>query len=190
MKEPEINALHFISCSVCGKEKVIVMHRAPPGLLLFNVYTESGWTWDEDLDAWFCEDHMPTKFQKDVMRHPHYTDYRDYWDQRPEKERRSHFFENEDYDPYARRIQGRMCECCEYLKYGYEDDGTSWRMCVVKDPKYPYGHNLYSGHFYGSAIEGRLCPYFACGPHKGRDPIKDMKDGTFHVPYDEKYDGD
>lgn len=190
MKEPEIKALHYICCSKCAKEAVVPVPNIPAGLLLFKFYTKGGWTWDESSGNWYCKKCMPDKFKKDPTRHPHYTDYRDYWDQRSKEECRSHYFEDEDYDPYARSIQGKMCECCRYLKYGYEDDGTSWRMCTVDDPKDHYGHNLYSGHFYGAAISGRLCPYFGCLMYYGRDPEKDKKNGIFHVPYDECYDGD
>ena len=186
--EPEIETLHLIKCSHCGKEKVFSMEDVPTGLFLFRIYTEAGWTWDRWLPAWFCEECTPEKFKKDVMCHPRYYDYLDDWDPKPEK--RSHDFEHEVYDPYARSIQGKMCECCEFMKLGYEDDGSNWMMCVVDDPENRYGHNLYSGHFYGPAIEGRLCPYFRCGTHVGRDPKQDKENGTFHVPYQECYDGD
>lgn len=182
--------LKFISCSSCYKEKVIpgTLDGAPNGLILFELYRDGGWMFSGGL--WYCAECRPKELAIDPNRHPHYTDYMDSWGTRDPKEYRSHYFEKETYDPYAKLIKYDMCDCCEYMKYGYEYDGSNWQMCRVDDPKDSYGHNLYSGHFYGAAIDGRLCPYFTCRHHRGRDPEKDKKDGTFHVPYDERYDGD
>lgn len=181
----------FVDCASCFKEESIrddlVPEGTPDGLLLFHLYMH-GWTYYNGL--WYCRDCRPEQYKIDPSKHPHYTDYHDYWDNRKPEECKSHFFEKEPYDPYARAIQFDMCDCCRYMNFGYEDDGSSWRMCTVDDPDDSYGHNLYSGHFYGDAINGRLCPYFTCRCHKGRDPAIDKADGTFHVPYNEYYDGD
>ena len=142
------------------------------------------------MDSWFCEECRPEKIKIDHCRHPHYSDYNDYWAHRKPEDCKSHYFENEHYDPYADLLQGDLCKCCRYMNRGYEDDGSSWMMCCVDDPKDHNGHNLYSGHFYGAAISGRICPYFTNEHWQGRDPEKDKKNGCFHVPYNECYDGD
>lgn len=179
-----------LTCGCCEKVLEIPYDAEEPIFVHdLRLYKEHGWVKYETV--WYCPDHRPVKLQVDVARHPHYSDYRDYWDQRPKEEWESRFFEDEPYDPYADRLQGGLCKCCEYCKLGFEDDMSTWSMCTVDDPEENYGHNLYAGHFYGSAIRGRICPYFTCmGYWKGRDPAKDKENGTFHVPYDEHYDGD
>ena len=189
MSDLKIKTLKFISCASCGREKVVPAHLdgAPEGLVLFELYKEK-WTFYGDL--WYCPKCRPEKLKMDPEKHPHYTDYQDQWDNRPPEECRSHYFENETYDPYATWIKRDMCECCEYMVFGYEDDMSRWRMCIVDDPDSKYCHNLYSGHFSGAAISGRLCPYFRCRHIRGRNPKRDKENGTFHVPYNEEYDGD
>lgn len=185
----KFETLKFVSCASCYKEKAIPknLDDAPDGLILFELYIP-GWTYYRGL--WFCRDCRPDEFKIDPNRHPRYRDYMDSWGGRSPEECKSHDFKDEQYDPYAVEIQGKMCACCKYMKRGYEDDGSSWMMCTVENPKDSWGHNLYCGHFYGAAIDGRLCPYFTCRQHHGRDPAIDKANGTFHVPYNELYDGD
>lgn len=174
-----------ITCDHCGKQIEVSRNIV---LLLLHMYVKHGWTFYNK--SWFCDECRPTEIEIDVMSHPHYSDFRDCWDNRPQEKCKSHYFENEPYDHYADQLQHDLCEICDYATRGYEDDGSSWLMCCVDSPCGSYGHNLYSGHFYGSAIRGRICPYFKYGEWEGRDPKKDKENGCFHVPYDECYDGD
>lgn len=176
-----------VSCASCYKDKIVPddLCDAPEGLVLFEMYIH-GWTNDNGL--WYCPKCKPEEFKIDPSKHPYYHCYRDYWSDKGEKS--SHYFEKESYDPYASMIRHDMCNCCRFMRLGYEEDGSSWRMCMVENPGDSYGHNLYAGHFYGDAIAGRLCPYFTCRKRHGRDPLRDKADGTFHVPYNEEYDGD
>lgn len=174
-----------ITCDKCGKQYE-TPYTMP--LLLLMAYARDGWTLYKD--SWYCPDCKPDNLQVDDTRHPHYYDYEDTWSKRSPENCRSHYFVDEPYDPYAALIQGQLCKICEYMNLGYEDDGSTWMMCCVDDPEDSYGHNLYSGHFYGAAIAGRICPYFTCEEIQGQDPKEDKKNGTFHVPYNECYDGD
>lgn len=178
-----------VTCCRCKRRVDIPANTSP---FLLYMYVKHGWTCY--MHEWFCNECRPEKIAIDELHHPRYTNYRDYWDQRPINEWESHDFEDEPYDPYADVIQGDLCKICDYMHMGSEDDGSTWMMCCVENPEEFYGHNLYSGHFYGAAIRGRICPYFAThifnNEWKGRDPIEDKKNGTFHVPYNELYDGD
>ena len=178
-----------ITCDKCGKVIEIPMDYEIPFIVrLLRLYRLYGWI---NYDAqWFCPDCIPERMKVIADKHPQYSDYRDYWDNREKDDCKSMFFLDEPYDPYAAHIQSDLCRICHYMRLGYEDDGSSWMMCCVDDPECSYGHNLYSGHFYGSAIRGRICPYFSGEGWKGRDPEKDKKNGCFHVPYNECYDGD
>lgn len=82
-----------------------------------------------------------------------------------------------------------MCKACKWHQRNMEEDGSFWSTCTV-DQEGGYGHNLYDGHFYGGPIRGRFCPYFTTPDYQGRDPVKDIEAGTFHVPYNHEYDGD
>lgn len=179
-----------LTCGCCEKVLEIPYDaREPIPVHELRLYKAHGWVKDEDV--WYCPDHRPVKLQVDVLKHPHYSSWRDYWEQRPKEKWESCFFENEPYDHYADRLQNRLCMYCRFYKLGFEDDNSSWSMCCVDDPKDSYGHNLSQGHFYGRPIGGRICPYFTCGVWwEGRDPAKDKENGTFHVPYNEHYDGD
>lgn len=180
-------------CEKCGKE----LETENPsdtrfGEYLYRIYKTHGWTcnrWNSARE-WYCPDCKPRQFMIKTDRHPVFHDAMDSWMQRSPESRRSKIFEDEPFDRYASSIHCEMCRCCKYMKLGYEGDGSAWQMCMVAGQSYGYGHNLYSGHFYGAAIDGRFCPYFTCGETIGRDPEKDRKNGTFHVPYDECYDGD
>ena len=177
-------------CHHCGKElDLVVINGEPMKVTQLRLYRRYGWTGDLEENHWYCKECRPANWDIDVMRHPRYYNYRDQWDGTD----LTHEFEDEPYDHYAdRELQDRlMCRICDHSKWGNEDDGSSWLMCMADDVGRPYGHNLYDGHFYGSAIRGRICPYFSCGKFwKGRDPEQDKKDGKFHVPYCECYDGD
>lgn len=179
-----LETVNKITCDCCGK--AIEVPDVTPFLLY--MYVLFGWTLFDR--RWYCKDCRPEQIKVDFERHPHYCDYHDQWDNLPEDKRKSHSFEDEPYDRYADLLQYNLCRMCEYSNLGAEDDGSTWLMCCVEDPKDSWGHNLYSGHFYGAAIGGRICPYFRYGNWKGRDPIEDKKNGTFHVPYNECYDGD
>lgn len=180
-----IEIVQKITCDCCGK-LIEIPNNAYPRLLY--MYVRHGWTFY--MDHWFCDECRPAAVSIDVIRHPHYSNYHDQWDNLPPEKCKSHFFTDEPYDHYADEIQHNLCRWCDYMNVGGEDDGSSWMMCCVENPDDHWGHNLYSGHFYGSAIRGRICPYFRSGDWEGRDPIEDKKNGTFHVPYNELYDGD
>lgn len=174
-----------ITCTKCGRQIEIPEDTSP---LLLIIYAKHGWTYYRD--SWFCEDCRPDVIGIERGRHPHYSDYEDSWSNRSPENCKSHYFKDEPYDHYANCLQPDLCKICKYSNRGYEDDGSSWLMCCVDDPNDNYGHNLYSGHFYGAAISGRICPYFTCDGWQGRDPKKDKENGCFHVPYNECYDGD
>ena len=174
-----------ITCSCCEKQIEVPSVIYP---ILLHMYVEYGWTFY--LNEWYCPDCKPEAVKVDFAKHPYYSDYNDQWGCRPKEEWKSHFFMDEPYDCYADVLQPKLCEMCDFMHLGTEDDGSHWMMCCVENPNDHWGHNLYSGHFYGSAIGGRICPYFRCVNWKGRDPIEDKKNGTFHVPYNECYDGD
>lgn len=175
------------SCPNCGEELDLPIERDWPFVaIMIRAYIDHDWTFN---DHWYCPDHKPLKFTICENKHPHYSDYRDYWENRPPENRLSRDFD-EKYDPYADRIQMQgMCSQCDFCQINFEDDGSTWRTCTVEGDRY-YGHNLWSGHFYGGPIMGRICPYFTCPGHHGRDPEKDRINGIFHVPFNECYDGD
>lgn len=158
----------------------------PDVVFKLHAYKEHGWTFYNG--QWFCKDCRPDNIGIDKCRHPHYSNYHDLWDH--DNKIRSHFFPKEPYDYYADELIYQMCRCCDYSSIGSEDDGSTWIMCCVERPNDHWGHNLYQGHFFGSAIAGRICPYFTCGSWIGRNPEEDRKNHRFHVPYNECYDGD
>lgn len=183
----------LLECKCCGKKlEIDITDGFKKGEFLLYVYREHGWTchinWD-DKQEWYCEEHKPENFEIDPNKHPCFIDDMDYWEKRAEKDKQSRELD-EPFDKYAEWIHTELCHCCQYRRVGVEDDWSTWEMCAVRDPSDHYGHNLYSGHFYGAAIRGRFCPYFTCGRIVGRDPIEDKKNGTFQIPYDERYDGD
>lgn len=181
-----------VTCKHCGKVLDFPINQQDPFEIIQLKAYRFGWTYY--LDEWHCQDCRPRNLINDPNSHPIYHDYNDYWGN--SKEKKSHEFLDEQYDRYADVLQDDLCKLCDYCHINYEDDGSHWLTCIVEDVakgrnNFGYGHNLYSGHFYGAAICGRFCPYFKCPLWKpARDPKEDQKNGTFHVPYDEKYDGD
>ena len=187
-----VERINRLICNHCGA--VLEMPDLSPFLL--QVYVKYGWTFFDS--EWYCKDCRLDKVEIDYARHPQYIDFEDWWGHREPEDKKSCFFTDEPYDHYADRIQHDLCNCCRYMELGYEDYGSTWRMCMVDEigNERNYGcrrgHNLYSGHFYGAAISGRICPYFTTHDDSwvGRNPVEDKKNGTFHVPYNELYDGD
>lgn len=182
------------TCEVCKESIEIRKYSDWPQLNNYILYKQHHWfNWPigfEEEEHCFCPDCLPEKFRIQEDTHPTFHDYRDYWENRPPEKRKSKTLD-EPYNPIAALMQYDLCTCCEYRTLGHEDDGSTWSMCTVDNPKEHYGHNLYQGHFYGEPILGRFCPYFTHKPIIiGRDPKEDKKSGKFQVPYQEYYDGD
>lgn len=100
-------------------------------------------------------------------------------------------FIHEKFDPFYNGIVNyELCKCCKRMKLGVEGDGSTWMTCTAGGSRNdPWGHNLYEGHFYGSAVKGRLCPYWGCNAYDpSRDDGKDKENGCFQRPYDDLYD--
>lgn len=176
-------------CTCCGKPFEFPIQEIDAWEVIKLRAYRFGWTFYER--KWYCQDCRPEQIKIIKGKHPRYYDYHDQW----AGTHNSHEFEDEDYDPYADTMQHELCELCDYMHFGREDDGSHWAMCCVEDPNDHWGHNLYSGHFYGRPISGRFCPYFRCNTWciiglDCRDPVHDKERGKFHVPYNECYDGD
>lgn len=188
-----IERINRITCCHCGAQ-IDVPDLTP---FLLQVYVKYGWTCYDR--SWYCKDCRLEIISVNHSEHPHYSDDYDSWGHRKPEDCKSHYFTDEPYDYYADHLQHNLCKICRYMRCEYEEDGSSWMTCIVDEIgkeywKYggPLGHNLYSGHSYGAAIGGRICPYFSTHDNSwiGRDPVEDKKNGTFHVPYNEFYDGD
>lgn len=178
-----------LHCHKCGAENDVAgIPNDPQCVFDLKAYKRHGWVHYQG--NWFCPNCIPKNAQIIKGKHPRYYSWRDEWEGTHE----SYVFENEDYDPYLNSLQFHLCQCCNYCQLNFEDDGSTWSTCTVENAakdRTDYGHNLYAGHFYGSAISGRLCPYFAYEKSwVGRDPRRDYKQGVFHVPFEENYDGD
>lgn len=182
-----------VTCKHCGKVLDFPIHQEDPRVIIQLKAYRFGWTFYKE--EWHCQDCRPKELKFDPAMHPYYSNYEDSWGH--PKEKLSHHFTEEKYDRYADILQPKLCELCDHCHINYEDyGGGRWLTCHVEDDakhsKHNLGHNLYSGHFYGAAISGRFCPYFSCEYWiiPIRDPEEDVKNGTFHVPYNECYDGD
>ncbi len=159
-------------CDVCGREKKC----RPTGVELIDdlkLHIESGWV--ALNDKVYCTDCIPENLRPDPERKV--LRFVDDWPNTISKEC------PETYDPYYPRVHRKLCRLCDNHRLNYEDDGSSWELC--RD------HNLYEGHFYGKAVDGRLCPYFTNELLPiGRDMDADIEAGTFEPPYNKLYDGD
>lgn len=179
-----VTRIVIYSCKVCGRTHQVNPPTAnyPSILSDLEAHMEGWWAQDGEV---FCPDHVPDECKVSKTKTVKVYDGSTHWP-------------NVDvtdlgvpYDPWYEKANFNLCPLCRYYTRGAEDDGSSWAICRVADPKSYYGHNLYDGHFHGEPAKGMLCPYWT-NEHinVGRDPVKDKEDGVFKLPYDRLYDGD
>lgn len=178
-------------CDVCGEKDGIQDRNYPESVNRLIMHIERGWYIEPGMC--YCPDCIPQNLRIRENRKPIRTVFKS--DLYAHVEER---YEDERYDPYFQSPNlGDICRACKWHHWESEVDGTYFETCKSGDKKH-WGHNLYDGHFYGSAVKGRLCHYFTFATPdnrvvynpSGRDPWDELDRGIYEPPYNQEYDYD
>ena len=176
-------------CDVCGKKDGIKDGGFPEYVNRLIMHIEKGWYIDGKC---YCPDCIPPNLRLRENRKPIRTVFK--------SDLYAHVeipYEDERYDPYFESPNlGDLCRVCRWHHWESEVDGTYFETCRSCE-KMLWGHNLYDGHFYGSAVKGRLCHYFTyvCSNGSeycpsGRDAWDELERNESEPPYNQLYDYD